>query len=221
MWTSHMSCILVDKNNNDKYIGTMNGGLILIKGDTLHSIEKSTTHGIPDNTIYGLAFANPNELWAVAPSGGLMIRYSAQLWLWYNAENSDLPSSSYNAIQIGEKTFLGSQNAGIVIYDNETYSVVNKFNSNLATDEITKLKLSEDENHLWIGTSANGLYRLALNETANVNDGNRLSQITIYPNPTSENFTISNYSGQLSMYSIEGRLLAQTQINENVSNRFT
>lgn len=215
MWSNHITSILVDKNTNDKYVGTMNGGLLIIKEDTLHSIEKSTTHGIPDNTIYGLAFLNSNELWTVAPSGGLMIRYSSEQWLWYNAENSDLPSSSYNAIQTGEKAFLGSQDAGVVIHNNEDITVVNTFNSNLATDEITNLKLSEDENFLWIGTSANGLYRLTLTETADLHNENTLTQINVSPNPTSEKVTISNYTGQLSIYSLEGKLLTMIQVENN------
>lgn len=214
LWTNNMSVILVEESTNDKYIGSINGGLNIFKADTLHSIEMSYTHGIPDNTLYGMAFNDLNQLWISAPSGGLMIRYSAVLWQWYNAENSDLPSSSYNDIKIGENTYLASQDAGLVIFDGDSYSVLNTFNSNLGTDDISRLQLESNNSILWMGTTSHGLYRVNF-ETLNIASAEYENVLT-YPNPVDDILNISGYTGLFSVFTLDGKLIDQISVNQMI-----
>ncbi len=210
LWTNNMSYILVEESTNDKYVGSINGGLNIFKADTLHSIEMSYTHGIPDNTLYGMAFNDMNQLWIASPSGGLMIRYSSALWLWYNAENSDLPSSSYNDLKIGSNTYLASQDAGLVIFDGDAYTSLNTYNSNLGTDNISKLQLENNSSILWMGTTSHGLYRVNF-ETLNT-VSKELENISIYPNPVSDRLTISGYTGKMGLHSLDGKLIDELEI---------
>jgi len=210
LWTNNMSFILVEESTNDKYVGSVNGGLNIFKADTLHSIEMSYTHGIPDNTLYGMAFNDMNQLWITAPSGGLMIRYSSSLWLWYNAENSDLPSSSYNDIKIGSNTYLASQDAGLVIFDGDAYSSLNTFNSNLGTNDISRLQLELNSSILWMGTTSHGLYRVNFETLNTVNK--ELENTLIYPNPVKDKLNITGYSGKMYLHSIDGKLIDEISV---------
>ncbi|WP_055446591.1 LamG-like jellyroll fold domain-containing protein [Lacinutrix mariniflava] len=57
-------------------------------------------------------------------------------------------------------------------------------------------------------------------ETLGINDNNKLSNISIYPNPTSRLLNISNIDGielQLSIYDINGRLLLSKTCNQDVN----
>jgi ligand-binding sensor domain-containing protein len=213
LWTNNLTNILVDPQTNDKYVGSLNGGLSIFKNDTLHAVELSYTHGIPDNTIYGMAFKEPGQLWAAAPSGGIMIRFSAMLWQWYNAENSSFPSSSYNDIVIGNHTYLASQDAGFFIFDGMSFTVVSMFNSNLATNNISSLKLSADGETLWIATLSHGLYRAIL---PTLHTANWMTpEIRIFPNPFVEKLAIQGYSGQVEVFTMDGKTWLHTEVSES------
>jgi ligand-binding sensor domain-containing protein len=203
LWTNNLTTILVDETTNDKYVGSVNGGLSIFKNDTLHAVEMSYTHGIPDNTLYGMAFTESGQLWVAAPSGGLMIRFSSMLWQWYNAENSSLPSSSYNDIVIGNSTYLASQDAGLVIFDGESYSAINTFNSNLSTNDLAGLKLSSDGTVLWMATLSNGLYRANLPTLSLASRAK--SKAIVYPNPFDEILMYDGVEGEVTIFTAEGK----------------
>ena len=144
-----------------------------------------------------------------------MIRFSALLWQWYNAENSSLPSSSYNDIAIGNNTYLASQNAGLVIFDGNSYLGINTYNSNLATNDLVSLLLSANQETLWIATLSHGLYRAEL-ATLSTNESHA-SILHAYPNPFQDELNLAGFESEITVYSAEGKEILTCNLGQKES----
>jgi len=200
-WSNNFTKIVVDPTNNNKYVGSINGGFLVFIDDTLHSVEISYTHNISDNTIHDILIRPNGELWCASPSGGLQMRFGYNIWAWFNSENSALPSSSFNALIGTDLIYLSSHDQGLVIMDGDNFITINMNNSNLPTNYIVSVLLAEDEEVLWIATNSHGLFKLDL-RTVSLSQNSSIEN-AFYPNP---NDGILNFRTPVSEISIRNAL---------------
>lgn len=203
-WTNNFTKVTVDPNNNNKYVGSINGGFLVFVDDTLQSVEISYTNNISDNTIHDILIRPNGDIWCASPSGGLQMRFGYNIWAWFNTENSSIPSSSFNALTGSEVVYLSSHNQGVVVMTGDVFTTINMNNSNLPTNYIVSVVLDENESVLWIATNSHGLFKLDL-KTVDLTE-NQIGITEPYPNPfhetlyfgtTVNHLVIQNYLGQI------------------------
>lgn len=154
-----LSSIIIDQNNV-KWIGTLDKGLIKMVGTTFTQLSVSNS-GLPSNKIKSLEIDLENKLWIGTDEGGLVI-YDGIDWTIYNRSNSSLPSNTVTAIEF-------TQNAGSVLIGTSN-NVVEKIGDSFTSYKFIDLAnvivsvtdlYQENETTFWVGTSNYGIYRFS------------------------------------------------------------
>lgn len=208
-WTNNFTKVLVDPSNNNKYVGSINGGFLVFVDDTLQSVEISYTNNIADNTIHDILIRPDGDIWCASPSGGMQIRFGFDIWTWLNSENSSMPSSSYNALIGTDIVYLSSYDQGIVVMDGDVFSTINMNNSNLPTNFIMSVRLSEDESVLWVATNSHGLFQLDLKTVSLQEITQNATGAAIYPNPFEEELRFHPSVNQIIIRNSLGQIIEQ------------
>jgi hypothetical protein len=126
-----------------------------------------------------------------------------------------LPRAESNDIAIGHNTYLASQNAGLVIFDGNSYLGINTYNSNLATNDLVSLLLSANQETLWIATLSHGLYRAEL-ATLSTNESHA-SILHAYPNPFQDELNLAGFESEITVYSAEGKEILTCNLGQKES----
>ncbi len=121
---NHSQSIVIDANDN-KWIGSMEDGLLKYKEGTIEQINEG---------IFGLHFPiemaieNNNRLWMAAYHG--LLEYDSGEWNYYAYYNSEYPAEySYCvAIDINDKKWIGSEYQ-LITYDDTNWYVYDTTNS--------------------------------------------------------------------------------------------
>ncbi len=206
-WTNNFTRVVVNPTNNNKYVGSINGGFLIFVDDTLQSVEISYTHNIADNTIHDMLIRPNDEIWCASPSGGMQMRFGYNIWAWFNSENSSMPSSSYNALIGTDIIYLSSHDQGVVVMNGDLFSTINMNNSNLPTNYIMSVKLSEDESVLWVATNSHGLFKLDL-KTVSLQEITQETPV-IYPNPFQGELHLNQAANQVIIRNSLGQIVEQ------------
>jgi ligand-binding sensor domain-containing protein len=152
--------------SNEKYVGTINGGLLYfdaIDNLTMHSINES---GLPDNSSLDIDIDSTGQPWFATPAAGLVTDWgSGGPWERWNMSNSPLPTNGLTCIAINEddqRIFMGTELFGIIIKKGNIWFNYNQENTDLPEDHITAI-FHESSNIKWIGTFNHGVVRLEEN----------------------------------------------------------
>jgi len=205
--TNNISSIEIGLHN-EKYVGTINGGIIYF--DSINQFIEYTliNSGLPDNSILDIELDPSGQPWFISPAAGLVTDNGiGGPWTYYNQMNSGISTSSLNCLKFfGSQIVIGSEVAGLIFKNNESWEFLNSENSNLPDDHILSIQVDDDQN-IWAGTFNGGLCKIEFN--------NSLSTITqksfiIYPNMVSSNGTVyfeHSFSGILRIFNSIGELV--------------
>jgi ligand-binding sensor domain-containing protein len=216
--SNNISCFGVDENNR-KYIGTINGGLMVFENETIteYTILEG---GIPDNSSIGMVFDSNNNPWIASPSGGLFTTDASQLivepipnWTSYNMLNSPIPTNSLTSILIDQQSnfFMGSTEHGLITFSPPSgWEVIDTSNSALPDNHILCL-LQDPEGYIWMGTSTAGIVRIKKN-VQSIEETTK-KPLLLYPNPVIGNLYIEGFDPYtpvtISLETMDGRLVKE------------
>jgi ligand-binding sensor domain-containing protein len=148
---------------NEKYVGTINGGLLYFDAQdnlTMHSIVES---GLPDNSSLDIEIDSTGQPWFATPAAGLVTDLgNGGPWERWNMSNSPIPTNGLTCIAINQedqRIFMGTELFGIIIKKGDVWFTYNQENIGLPEDHITSI-VHESFSVKWIGTFNHGVVRL-------------------------------------------------------------
>lgn len=168
--------------SNEKFVGTINGGLLYLDAQenlTMHSIVES---GLPDNSSLDIDIDSTGQPWFATPAAGLVTDWgNGGPWQRWNMSNSPIPTNGLTCIAINQedqRIFMGTELFGIMIKKGDIWFNYNQENIGLPEDHITAIT-HESTNVKWIGTFNHGVVRLEENSSSL--DYIILTKTIIYP----------------------------------------
>jgi len=169
--------------NNEKYVGTINGGLLYfdaLNNLTMHSIVES---GLPDNSSLAIDVDNNGQPWFATPAAGLVTDIGiGGPWSRYNMSNSPIPTNGLTCLAIDQsdqRIFMGTELFGIMIKKNDVWFTYNQDNIGLPENFITTIA-HESNQVKWIGTFNHGVVRLEESSSIGLNNY-QLQSYSVYP----------------------------------------
>ena len=142
--------IIID-NMNNKWIGTINDGLIKFD-EKVFTNYNTVNSSIPANKINCINLDNQNRIWVGTDNGIGILNVSS--WTIYNSDNSELTSEIINTIRFDNSGNAWIGTAGnLVKFDGSSWSV---YNEPAGKDWINDIHI-ENEVKLWLGTNADGI----------------------------------------------------------------
>lgn len=227
MWNSvlgsnNIASIFVNPNTNDKWVGTVNGGLLLIEKDTNLTAFTNQNSGIPDNTVLGIDMDANQNLYLATPGNGLAVKLSGFGWLTYNLVSSNIPTASLTTVALDGigQPWAGTNTNGIV-YNNTGNNFIpyDTTNSPLTDNLIQTLRMSVDQK-LWIGTQTGGLFILDPSLLTSVQSISGLPSIHLFPNPCSDFLFIESISPlqKIELWDVRGSLISLSDVMNNKIN---
>lgn len=155
--------------SNEKFVGTINGGLLYFDAQenlTMHSIVES---GLPDNSSLDIDIDSTGQPWFATPAAGLVTDWgNGGPWQRWNMSNSPIPTNGLTCIAINQedqRIFMGTELFGIMIKKGDIWFNYNQENIGLPDDHITAIT-HESANVKWIGTFNHGVVRLEENSSS-------------------------------------------------------
>jgi len=203
--------------HNEKYVGTINGGIIYF--DSINQFIEYTliNSDLPDNSVVDIELGPSGHPWFISPAAGLVTDNGiGGPWTYYNQMNSGISTSSLNCLKFyGSQIAIGSEVAGLIFKNNDSWEFLNSGNSNLPDDHILSIQVDNNQN-IWAGTFNGGLCKIAFENSLSTLKQN---SFIIYPNMVSSNGTVHfehSFSGILRMYNSVGELVFHKKcINQN------
>jgi ligand-binding sensor domain-containing protein len=217
--------------SNEKFVGTINGGLLYFDAQdnlTMHSIVES---GLPDNSSLDIDIDSTGQPWFATPAAGLVTDWgNGGPWQRWNMSNSPIPTNGLTCITINQedqRIFMGTELFGIMIKKGDIWFNYNQENIGLPDDHITAIT-HESANVKWIGTFNHGVVRLEENSVSiNTILNSKLNVfptmissgefITIIPVSMSQSITLIDQLGhEISIEQMDGKFQLPTQINPGI-----
>lgn len=159
--TNNITSIAIGQQN-EKFIGTINGGLNYFSSDNQLTFLSIVQSGLPDNSALGIVVDATNHPWFATPAQGLVYDQGfGGPWLRFNMSNSPLPTNGINAISIDENQsiFMGTDSYGVLIKNGDNWLQYSTQNSDLPENHILSIA-TESTTVKWLGTYNSGVVRL-------------------------------------------------------------
>ena len=159
--TNNITAIAIGQQN-EKFIGTINGGLNYFSSDNQLTILSIVQSGLPDNSALGIVVDATNHPWFATPAQGLVYDQGfGGPWLRFNMSNSPLPTNGINAIAIDENQsiFMGTDSYGVLIKNGDNWLQYSTENTDLPENHILSIA-TESTTVKWLGTYNSGVVRL-------------------------------------------------------------
>jgi len=200
--------------HNEKYVGTINGGIIYF--DSLNQYNEYTiiNSDLPDNSVVAIEIDGNGQPWFLSPAAGLVNDTDlGGPWENFNNLNSGLPSNALNCLQfMDNKLVIGSEVSGLIFKDGESWQYINTTNSDLPDDNILSVKVDDLQN-IWVGTFNAGLCKINLENSI---EEHLVEGVLCYPNPIETQGEIhlnKSFSGTIGLYNSIGELLSINQVS--------
>ena len=168
--------------SNEKYVGTINGGLLYFDSQENLMMYSIVESGLPDNSSLDIDIDSTGQPWFATPAAGLVTDWgNGGPWERWNMSNSPIPTDGLTCIAINQedqRIFMGTELFGIIIKKGDIWFTYNQDNIGLPEDHITAIA-HETSSIKWIGTFNHGVVRLVENTVSIIE---RLpNKIEIYP----------------------------------------
>lgn len=164
MWNSvlgsnNIACLFVDSATNDKWAGTVNGGLLYIQEDTLLTSFTIQNSGISDNTILGIDMDASGNLFLASPANGMIVKLNGFGWITSNTVTSNIPTAGLTCIQLDsiDEPWIGSIDHGLLHRNAGGFTYYDSSNSPL-NDPVVQCLRIDPGGLIWIGTQSEGLF---------------------------------------------------------------
>ncbi len=180
--SDNIARIFIDPDNNDKIIGSVNGGVNIINDTTITTYTIANS-GIPDNSLFDIDKDSNGNYWMASPSNGLIAKTPLAGWVVFNPSNSAIPTSGLTSLLITANgdTWIGSIDSGIIRKSAQNFTAWNAANSPL-TNYIQCIARAPD-GKLWIGTQTSGVYVMDIDLITAMQQIFAEQNIFAYPNP--------------------------------------
>jgi len=165
----------------DLWFGTTDSGLVKF-GNLDKRIYNTTNSTLPSNRILALLEGKGDTLWMVCQ--GYLGYFDGTSFTFFPHNNL----KSVNSLQMDSKGIIWISNpdftnGGVYKYDRKNWTIYNKTNSPLPTNQLLDLKIDKN-NNIWIATWGSGLVQMSpyvstINENLSV-------YLNVFPNPANE-----------------------------------
>lgn len=230
-WVS-ISQDFISNLNNLKIAPSNNQVMYASRGPILYKTEDAgatdwVQKTFPGGSINSIAIhpTNPNKI-AVAVSGNSRVLISEDGGVTWIDYKKNLPNFSALAVvwdNNGEDGLYLGMDYGIYYIDN-TFTDWQPYSNLLPNVIVNELEINNTTNLLYAGTYGRGLWVSPLVEgTAGVEDRISDSNVTIYPNPATSEFTIAlpkTMKAEIRIFDITGKLLIY-EADTLISNKHT
>ena len=190
LMTNNITCIITGFQN-EKYVGTINGGLIYFDSLLNYNIHSIVESGLPDNSSLAIDIDSAGKPWFATPAAGLVTDLGiGGPWERWNTSNSPIPTNGLTSIAVNpidDRLFMGTQVAGIVIKKDNNWFNYNTQNSSLPEDYITCIS-HESQYIKWAGTYNSGVVRIE-ESSASMSEF-KLQELQLFPTIFSANETL-------------------------------
>lgn len=223
-WTLHLNgfsphagtCLAIDSLGN-KWMGTIGNGLAKFNGSTWTTYSTFNS-GIPGDTVRCVTIDSAGSIW-VGTLNGFAV-FDGINWTAYDSLNTPLPSNNVRYITFDQQGLAYiACNGGLVTFDGSTWTVYDMNNSPLSNSNLRFVAIDQQCN-VWITTSC-GLNEIIGNCATGIEENTSSNQLSIFPNPSSSEFQISNYQFQpkdeIRLTDVSGRILFTKTIAEKCS----
>jgi ligand-binding sensor domain-containing protein len=212
--SNNIASILV-KPNNEKIIGTLNGGIIYYD-DLLMTEFTILEGGIPDNSVTDIDLDDQGNLWFATPSSGFYKDDGNQNWEVFSMTTSAIPTNGLTSICFNAANGMiygGSLESGLIRY-NPNNGVISNFttsNSLLPNNHITCLE-RDNEGVLWIGTAGGGLVKWTDPDAGIQSESNK--NLVIFPNPAQHKLSIESEDplNEFSLFNSAGQIVFRKEL---------
>lgn len=202
----------VDTISNNKWVGTINGGLISIDKDTNFTEFITQNSGISDNTILGIDMDNLGNLWMASPANGLIVKLNGFGWFTYNQLSSNIPTPGLTCVKLDQtyQPWIGTFDKGILYKNGSNFIAYDTSNSPL-TDVMIQCVNIDDSGRVWIGTQTGGLFILDPSLLTGLDEVYDDISLSLYPNPAGSFLYYNSLLPvqRVEVFDISGRLLLQ------------
>jgi len=155
--------ILIDRYGN-KWITTLDKGLVKFSADGQWQIYTTSNSGLPDNLTRSLAMDYQDNLWIGTSDGGL-VKFDGTNWTVYNPSNSPLLYDHVLSIDVDTKntvwfTSCINRSGGLMSYDGIEWNLYTPGNSSLPTNLIEKIFVDPRDN-VWLAPASGGAVKIS------------------------------------------------------------
>ena len=207
--SDHIASIL-PVGEDSAWIGTINGGLLLI-ADTTVTAQTLANSGITDNTVLDLVKDGNGDLWTAHPAGGLGL-FTNLVWFGYNPFNSGNPATTLEELVLdgSDDVWMASLSQGLIYYDVPNWRHWDMNNSTFPADDLSSLDFHPTTGHLWAG--APGVVLLEIDTGILTHFSEPLdAQVRLFPNPNQGQFTLELPEGsetyELEVTDLQGKVV--------------
>lgn len=218
--SNHITSVVV-KRNGQKVIGLVNGGFAYYN-DTTFTFYTHTNSGLPDNTIASIALDADDNPFLAMPSGGIVAHYGGNIFQVYNQALFPNMSNSYRCIVADAfGLWAGSVDKGVFrkpgngsFNSQNTLGIVGiQPDTTLISAHVPPVSFKNNITMLYLGSDAEGLYRLSSLVGIGETPIDKSAQLTINQNTLNANASSPLLS--ISLYNATGQLLATAQPQGN------
>ena len=191
--SDNIAKIFIDPDNNNKIIGTVNGGLNILTDTTLTIYTIANGSGIPDNSLVDIEKDNSGNYWMASPSNGLIAKVAGGGWVTFNVATG-FPTSGLTSLELdsNDNMWIGSIDSGIIRKSGLQINAWNINNSPLTDNYVQCIALAPD-GKLWIGTQSSGVFVMDISIITSTIESNEKNNLNLFPNPV-HNFMFVNAS---------------------------
>lgn len=203
---------------NEKYVGTINGGLLYFDAQdnlTMHSIVES---GLPDNSSLAIDIDSTGQPWFATPAAGLVTDWgNGGPWERWNMSNSPIPTNGLTCIAINQedqRIFMGTELFGIIIKKGDVWFNYTQENIGLPEDHITSIA-HESPTVKWIGTFNSGVVRIE-EPNANLFDY-EIQTLKLFPTiiEINDDLHLSELvNGSITIFNCSGQIVQEQSVQE-------
>lgn len=219
MWNSilgsnNIACIYVDTLTDNKWVGTVNGGVLLIEKDTNLTTYTVQNSGISDNTVLSIDMDSLGNVYMASPANGLIVKLAGFGWFTYNLVSSNIPTAGLTSVSFDliDKPWMGSFDKGLLYKDGNNFIMYDTANSPLTDIMIQSVRV-DDSGKVWVGTQTGGLFILDPSLLTGIPQAEGITNVHAYPNPSSGSVFIQSRIGvsMVVLSDLNGRILLQDE----------
>lgn len=195
-------------------IGTDGGGVF---GSSDNGNNWSANNsGLTNLNVRTLVFTSANILYA-GTSGGVFVFDYVGTNSWSPVNNGLTNLEVKTLIANGTDIYAGTQGGGLFMTTDNGANWIS-VNTGLPSNDI--LSLAIVGGYLLVGTTSEGVWKRSLSEMTGINEINKSSSITIFPNPAFDIVTlnidnVSNFDLILNIYNVVGTIVKSETMKQN------
>jgi hypothetical protein len=153
-----LTCIGIDKSNNDKWIGTEARGIFIYNEKEWKVLDGSNSP-LPGDNINCIFIDEDNSKWIGTYTGGIA-KFDGSTWQIYNRSNTDLPSNNISSIRKSPENeiWVTMPGYGIAKFNGSNWINYSSANTAIQTDYVNDIAF-DDRKNIYLATDDFGVIK--------------------------------------------------------------